>query len=333
MHDKRLKKFLDEIKKEHGGLPKDLHITRKAMAFVAISEGRVVKAEEPLIKNCPLFKRLFDAEEITREQVVKKFNWQIENLGMFSCHRDLTKDRIIVPFGASEILMYAIKRSEIDAAVIVCEGAGTVITANPSLIQAIGAYQNGIFYTTPIEAITKKIIKLGGSILSDKGKICQLEGIKKAFTLGHRKIAVTVRGDESRILRKIREFEKKNGISVTILVVCNSGISREDSLIIKEHSDLVWSCGSRCIREIVGPDSILQLGMKIPVFALNIKGLSLIASYSGNIDPHKFIKSHYITANKYMEGAREIKMGRFKVFLYPTDHLPVTAEDEPSPLV
>jgi hypothetical protein len=112
--NKKIDSFLEDIKKEFGQLPKDLHITRKAMAFVAISNGKIIKSEEPLIKNCPLFEKLFKTKEITQDQVKQKFNWQIEKLGMFSCRRDFSNDKIIVPFGASEILMYAINKQKIE---------------------------------------------------------------------------------------------------------------------------------------------------------------------------------------------------------------------------
>ncbi len=332
MQNKKIELFLEDIKKEFGQLPKDLHITRKAMAFVAISNGKIIKSEEPLIKKCPLFERLFRTKEITREQITHKFDWQIENLGMFSCRRDLSSDKIIVPFGASEILMYAINRKEIEAAIVVCEGAGTVISSNSSLIQAIGAYLNGIFYTTPIDRILKKIIEEGGIALSQDAVIDQYEGVKKAFKLGFKKIAVTIRGDEASLLKKIRKFEEANNMTISVLVVCNSGISENDACSIKENADLAWACGSKFIRSVVGPRAILQLGMKIPVFALSKKGLKLIASYSDDFDIKKLSGRYYITANKYQEGSIQINMGRFKVFLYETSALPVETLDEPSPL-
>ncbi len=332
MISKQIDFFLEDIKKEFGQLPKDLHVTRKAMAFVAISNGKIIKSEEPLINNCPLFERLFKTKEITQDQVKRKFNWQIEKFGMFSCRRDFSSDEIIVPFGASEILMYAINRGEIEAAVVVCEGAGTVISSKSSLVQAIGAYLNGIFYTSPIKSVLEKIKNEDGVVLSQDAAIDQFEGVKKAFNLGFKKIAVTIRGDEAFLLEKIRRFEKDKNILVTILVVCNSGISENDACLIKKKSDLVWACGSKYIRSIVAPDAILQLGMKIPVFALSKKGLALIASYSDDFDIKKLSIKHYITANKYKEGSVKINMGRFKVFLYETDCLPVKAIDEPSPL-
>jgi len=55
------------------------------------------------------------------------------------------------------MMMYALKKGGIDAAVTVCDGAGTVISDSPSLIQGIGARMNGLFYTTPIPEVIQRI--------------------------------------------------------------------------------------------------------------------------------------------------------------------------------
>jgi len=47
--------------------------------------------------------------------------------------------------------MYAMRKNVIDSAVLVCDGAGTVIVNRPEIVQGIGARMNGLFYTTPIK--------------------------------------------------------------------------------------------------------------------------------------------------------------------------------------
>lgn len=333
----KLKKFLDELKETNGKLPEDLHVTRKAGAFVAISDGKVIKVSEPQIRYCPLFTMLFKEKIINTESIIKKFEWQIKNIGMFTCHRELSDDKIIVPFGASEILMYAVNRGAIDCAVVACEGAGTLLTPDSSLIQAVGAYMNGIFYTSLVKEIISKIKALGGFVLSEeKAELDQYKGVRKALKMGYKKIAVTVRGDETSSLKKIRDIKLKNDEKIYILSVCNSGITKNQAEIVKELADLAWACGSNYIREIAGPAAILQLGVKIPVFALSQKGIDLIASYSeDNIFKSKIIiaKKHYITSNKYKSGAIKASMGKFSVYLYETEKLPVISEDEPDPLI
>lgn len=335
MTENDLQSFIDEIKKETGTLPADLHITRKACALVAISNGKVIKIQEPEVHYCPLFKSLFSFESINKESIEKKFDRQASHWGMFTGNRRICDEKIIVPFGASEMIMYALKRRNIDAAVIACEGAGTVITSNPAVVQGIGAYMNGLFYTTPIPEIIERIIKNGAAVLSaaDAG-LDQYEGVKKAAELGYKKIAVTVRGDEQ-ILDRIRKYN--SSLDIVILSICNTGINSLQADHICKSADLAWACASKELRKIAGPSAIMQVGMKIPVFILTKRGLDFISSYSS--DPELQIKlnnadrKHYITANKFRQGSIKINMGRFSVFLYETDELPVDADDRPEPLV
>jgi putative methanogenesis marker protein 8 len=361
--------FLNEIENDFGALPADLHITRKACALVAISDGKVIKLQEPEVHHCPLFTTLFNFKELDKQTIVKKFEKQVQDWDMFTCRRKVCDEKIIVPFGASEMIMYALKRKIIDCAVVACEGTGTVITDNPGLVQGIGAYMNGLFYTTPIPEVIDNIRKNGGTVLSAKdAKLNQYGGVVKAKEMGFRKIAVTVRGDETEIIKSIRGFEKRfdsagegfvDGFNknksqkksqqagtsksnpeypeVVILAICNTGISAEQAQTVSDSADLAWACASKEIRNIAGPRSILQVGMKIPVFVMTEKGLNFIAAYSsdeilkeklGNIT-----KKHYITSSKFEDGSVKIKMGKFHVFLYETAKLPVSAEDEPEPLI
>ncbi len=327
--------FLLELKKEQGELPRDLHITRKACALVAISGGKVIKMQEPEVRHCPLFTSLFCFESINRDTIEKKFEKQAQDWGMFTCDRVVCDEKIIVPFGASEMIMYAMKRDIIDSAVIVCEGAGTVITSNPGVVQGIGAYMNGLFYTTPIPEVIKRIENNGGIVLSKKdARIDQLEGVREASEMGYKKIAVTVRGDEA-ILDKLRHEPVAD--KVIILSICNTGIDTAQAEHISNYADLAWACASKEIREIAGPKAILQVGMKIPVFVLTKKGLDFISSYSSDAILRDLLEDtgqkHYITANRFKEGSIKINMGRFSVFLYETGKLPVETEDGPGPLI
>jgi len=369
MDSKDVKKFLIEIEKDFGALPADLHITRKACALVAISEGKVIKLQEPEVHHCPLFTTLFNFKELDKQTIVKKFEKQCDDWGMFTCRRKVCDEKIIVPFGASEMIMYALKRKTVDVAVVACEGAGTTITDNPGLVQGIGAYMNGLFYTTPIKDVIDNIKNNGGTVLSaSDAKLNQFEGVIKAASMGCRKIVVTVRGDETETIKKIREFEKgfsdakenpiknnsinvytkeslhkcrakinKENLEIIILAICNTGISAQQAQAVSDEADLAWACASKEIRNIAGPRSILQVGMKIPVFVMTSKGLNFISSYSsdetlkeklGNIS-----QKHYITSGKFEDGSIKIKMGKFHVFLYETAKLPVSTEDEPDPLL
>ncbi|MCG9480138.1 MAG: DUF2099 family protein, partial [Actinomycetia bacterium] len=166
--DAGLKKFLAKIKKKYHKLPRDLHITRKAGALVAISDGQPIMIEKPTVKYCPLFKTLFGSSSIDQEAIAEKFRIQKEKWGMFTANRKVAECSIVVPFGASEMIMYALNRNGVDAAVLVCEGAGSVITSSPEVVQGIGAYMNGVFYTTPIAEIMENLKKKDAVLLSDR---------------------------------------------------------------------------------------------------------------------------------------------------------------------
>jgi hypothetical protein len=46
-----------------------------------------------------------------------------------------------------------------------------------------------------------------------------------------------------------------------------------------------------------------------------------------------FNNKHYITMNKYEDGGLKTNMGRFYVYLYGTERLPVhTTDDKPEPM-
>ncbi|MBN1298584.1 MAG: DUF2099 family protein [Actinobacteria bacterium] len=342
MVTEKLQNFLELVKKENGGkLSADLHVTRKAGALVAISGGRVIKIQKPEVFHCPLFTSLFSYDKINYETIKDKFEKQIQDWIMFMPGRHLCDDRIIVPFGASEMMMYALKRNGIDAAVTVCEGAGTIISSNPALIQGIGAYMNGLFYTTPIPEVISNIEHNGGTVLSpENAAMDQFEGVKKAIKAGHVKIAVTVRGDQQQEIIKIRHLEKSlvKKAEIIILAVCNSGINASEAETVAKFADLAWSCASKHIRNIAGPISILQAGMKIPVFVLTLKGIDFISSYSKDKNLKQKLnedkgRKHYITAAAYSQGAIKMNMGKFSVYLYETEKLPIGTSDEPRPLI
>ncbi len=335
----KVKKFLDKIKKEYGSLPKDLHVTRKACALVAISDGKVLMMEEPQVHHCPLFTSLFSYENMDKTAIEKKFDKQVKDWGMFTCKRHVCDEKIIVPFGASEMIMYALRRKNIDAAVVVCEGAGTVITAvEPGVVQGIGAYMNGLFYTTPIPDIITNLQNHNSIVLSpEDARMDQTDGVIRAAQSGYKRIAVTVRGDEEDAFYKIREIEKSKNIEVIILAVCNTGINEKQAEIIRDHSDLAWACASKHIRDIAGPSAVLQISMKIPVFVLSDKGLNFISSYSTDEFLMRKLNSlknkHYVTSNKCAEGSIKMNMGKFSVFLYETEKLPIGTDDEPDPMI
>ena len=210
-----------------------------------------------------------------------------------------------------------------------------------AVVQGIGAYMNGLFYTTPIPEVIADIRKNGGSVLSEKNaEMNQLKGVKKALELGYRKIAVTARGDEKQIIEGIRNLQKEikdSGREITVLAICNTGVTKGQAKNIGDNADLAWACASKEVRKIVGPRSILQVGIKIPVFVLTMQGIDLISAYSSDLFLKNSLKDmekkHFITSSKFAPGSIKINMGKFSVFLYEAENLPVIANDEPKPLI
>jgi hypothetical protein len=88
----------------------------------------------------------------------------------------------IVAYGASEMMRVWLEKGLVDCAVVVCEGTGTVITANGKLVQSIGARLTGIIRTSPIKEIIQSIEADGGVVLDrSNARIDQVAGVKRAW--------------------------------------------------------------------------------------------------------------------------------------------------------
>jgi len=247
-------------------------------ARVKICGDKVEVISEPRILHCPLDEALYGFESIDKEVVKKKVEANMRTYGFCRQHR-IFDDSIVVPYGASEMIKVCMDQGMIQCAVTVCEGAGTVIAWNPSLVQGIGARLTGIVKTSPIQEIIQHIEANGGGVLdSTSAKIDQVEGVKKAVRLGFEKIAVTVASFQAKEIAKIREIEKKEGLNVTIYSVCNTCATEKDANHIM-NADLVCASASRILRERVGPKAIMQIGVTIPIFALTEQGKEMVLSY------------------------------------------------------
>jgi len=331
---KSVKKHI--INNSYGGnYSEDIHIIRFYSSYVVIANGRVIKVTKPYMKYCPLAGALYSGinsshdpslvKDIIKEAVESK----ISEFGFFTGKRSLSAGNIAIPFGASEILMYALRKRAVDAAVVVCDGAGTVIVDKPEVVQGIGARMNGIFYTSPIVGVIERLKKAGTHTVLGDGTINQLKGIEKAAYLGYKNIAVTINASMDVPVNILRNMEKNLGISLTSMAVCTTGITSSRIMEIVENTDIVWSCASEKLREIAGRRAIMQLSMKIPVFVLTKKGLNLINSYSHdkNIMERVNPGSQYLIAGSVSKG-EEVRIGNFKSYLSEAK-LPVRHSQEP----
>lgn len=239
---------------------------------VVVKDGKVVEVGEPEIKWCPIFAKVYDIQEITSAAVKRNMKYRIKSFGLFTPQRKLDMD-VFVGFGASEVMMTGLGRGMLDATVTVCDGAGTVITANPSLVQGMGARISGLVETDPIPEIIEGITERKGVVLDpDTAKIDPVAGVLKASEMGFRKIAVST--IDPVVAAKLRETEKEHGLDLFVIGAHVTGLSKEDVSELIGYLDIITSCGSKWVRELVQP--LAQVGTAVPLFALTQKGKELL---------------------------------------------------------
>ncbi len=265
--------MVDENKRRFNG-----HFFLCCGSLVKVKGGKVKVLTEPAVKWCPLMERLYGCKEINKRVVEEIARYKVDKLGLFCCHR-VFNDKLVVPYGASEIISTCMSKGFFECAVTVCDGAGTVITSSPSLVQGIGARLTGIVKTSPVKAILDYIEREDGIVLNPKtAEINQVSGVLRAAELGFKKIAVTVAGFRSWEVPELRKVEKKRNLEVTIFSVCNTCTTRNLAKNLLK-ADLVWASASKVVKEVVGPKALLQLGVKIPVYSLTKRGKRVILAY------------------------------------------------------
>ena len=233
---------------------------------------------DPRIIHCPLHESLYGFKKINKEAVKKTVEAKMRLHG-FCCQNRTFDDSLVVTYGASEIIKICMESGQLDCAVVVCDGAGTVITPNPSLVQGIGARLTGVIKTSPIPATIQHIEKNNGVVLDPaSAKIDQLKGVRKAAEMGYENIAVTVAGFQAEQITKIRRAEKKPGVEATIFSVCNTCVTEKDVKHISD-ADVVCASASQIIRQHIGPRAMMQIGVAIPIFAVTERGKKTILTY------------------------------------------------------
>lgn len=248
---------------------------------VVVKNGEVIEVGESELEWCPLIDKLSGIQKITSEEVKKNVESKIKDYGMFTAKRHLLGRDTFVAFGASEIMMSGLRSGFLDATVTACDGAGTVISSNPELVQGIGGRMSGLVETEPIEDVITGIQKLGGTVLDTKtASIDPVGGVKKAAELGYKKVAVTIA--DSKTAKKLRELETELGLELIVIAVHVTGVSKEEAQSLLENSDLVTGCASKYIRELAKP--IVQVAAAIPLFALTKKGKELVIEREKDIE-------------------------------------------------
>ena len=269
---------------------------------VVIQNGKVIEVGEAIIKDCPLAKRFaYPVPDLNKESVKANIEQRISAFGMCTPRREVLGSEEFVGFGASEILSFGLHAGLIDAVVLACDGAGTVIVNKPTLVQGIGGRMSGLVKTTPYPGVIRRIEENGGIVI-DKSHagLDQEAGVRLAYELGYKNVAVTIALPED--AKKIRGMYP----GVIIFAVHVTGLSREEAETLVSSSDLVTACASGTIREVAGKQAMVQAGVSIPVFAMSRKGKDLIIE-------------------KLHQGNEQ--------FLVKTTRLPSLGDQQPGPLV
>jgi putative methanogenesis marker protein 8 len=251
---------------------KDEHVIEAiGRTRVVIRDGVVVEVGGPCITECPLARRFaVPVADFTPEAIRANIENRIRTFGMCTERREVTDNRDFVGFGASELLSAAVRARLVDAAVLACDGAGTVIAPTAPLIQGIGGRMSGLVSTSPIPRVMERIRSAGGYVLDAGGaSIDQARGAGAAYDLGYRKVAVTV-ADPGTAMDVRRLYP-----GAIIVAVHTTGLSREEAEALVSAADLVTTCASRHLRELAAT-ALIQAGTGIPVFGFTRAGKEVI---------------------------------------------------------
>ncbi len=255
------------------------HLVEMAGALVRVRDGRIEVLSDPKVRWCPLRSGLYGHEAESRKTVESVLKSHIEDLGMYGPGRVLELSKRPVSFGASEMISDGMKGGLVDAAVVVCEGAGTVVATRPEVVAALGAHMTGLVRTEPIEEIQAGLEERGCILLNDRCTIDQVEGYKRALDSGFegKRVVVTITGRRAFEAEEIRKMASTSpGEGPVIFAVHNLDVAEDQARVLAETCDVVWACASRSVREVVGRRAKLQIGISIPVYALTDLGKQLV---------------------------------------------------------
>ncbi len=269
---------------------------------VIIRNGEVIEVGDAQITSCPLTKKFaHPISKLDKESVKANIEHRIKAWGMCTPRREVTDTREFVGFGASELLSFGLSAGMVDAVVLACDGAGTVIVTKPALVQGIGGRMSGLVKTVPYKEVIQRIEANGGVVI-DKAHagLDQTAGVAKAYAMGYKNVAVTVAiPAEAEMIRSLYPDVMIFGVHVT-------GLDHDEAETLVTASDLVTSCASRTLREVAGKKALLQAGVAVPIFAITRKAKDLIIE--------------------------KIRLSNDQV-LFKTTKLPSLSDQQPEPLV
>ncbi|HOE53000.1 MAG TPA: DUF2099 family protein [Methanomassiliicoccales archaeon] len=247
-------------------MAKDHHVMEVlGLSRVVVENGAVVDVSEPRIEFCPLFKNHRGIERLTKESVRQNVEFRIRDFGIFTERRQM-RMKDFLSFGVSELMSMCVSQGIMDCSVCVCDGSGTAVVDDPELIQGIGGRLSGLVETSPIQSV---LAEIGRDRVLDPetARIDQVAGVRKAWAMGYRKIGVTVvKGADAEALR--REF----GDHVVLFAVHTSGVTEEEAEALFAHCDIATACASKHMWALGKRLGAMQVGTKVPVFAITELG-------------------------------------------------------------
>ncbi len=253
---------------------KDEHVWEAlGKARIVVRDGKVEEVGEPQLKYCPIFDKFRGIKELTCDTIRENMQFRIEDFGMCRADRKL-RMRDYLSFGVSEMMHTAMEKGMIDAAVIVCEGCGTVVIDEPDMVQGIGGRVSGLVSTTPIPELIKRV---GTEKVLDPttAKIDQVAGVEKAMAMGYKNIAVSTASASD--ARKLKALEKAHkGVNIYVFVVHTSGMTRQDAEAVYDNADIATGCASKNIREVGKEKESYYIGESVPVFGITERGRRFI---------------------------------------------------------
>ena len=235
------------------------------LARVVIEDGKVIEVSPPRVEYCPLFNKYRKIEKLDVDAVRQNMEFRIKDFGMCTPQRKM-KMHDFLSFGISEVMSMCVSKGILDCAITVCDGSGTAIVDDAELVQGIGGRISGLVETSPIDEIIEAIGR--DRVLDpETARIDQVAGARKAWDMGYRKIGVTVaRGNDAALLRK--EF----GENVLLFAVHTSGLDETEVRTLLDNCDVITACASRCVWKMAKERDVMQVGTKVPVFAITAVG-------------------------------------------------------------
>ncbi|MBO4302381.1 DUF2099 family protein [Methanosarcinaceae archaeon] len=273
---------------------------------VVVEDGKVVEVGEPALDWCPLFDKVRGIKQITAEEVRKNTEFRIRDFGLFTDHRQLDGFDDFVSFGASEVMYSGLEHGLLDMTVTACDGAGTVLTANPSLVQGIGARISGLVYTEPIPETIAAIRQRNGFVLDENTAVIDpVSGVKAAYVIGFKKIAVTVAdlktAEEIRAWQESLKKEKGDVPQIIIIGVHTTGFRECEAGKFAEVTDICTLCASESLRTI---RPLAQVGTAVPLVAFSQAGKELL------LERAKYVKSPVLVSTPPLPELPEQKQPR-----------------------